>query len=125
MSNMKFKPIFCINCTSIVKKSTKPSRNTGRNVSGKKYRWLHELLKVRGIQLQTEIFICNKCRMIMHKENKRCRHDRLHTTLDNVSGDNETRSEPKITYYLLSFSNFLVSDDIMGKEMIWTIGQCA
>ena len=112
---MKSKPIFCINCTSIVNKSTKPSRNTWRNVSDKKYQWLHELLKVRGVQLQSEIIICNKCRIMMYKENKRRRRDKPHTTLDNVNDNNETRSEPETAYYLSSFSDFLISDDIMGS----------
>ena len=62
---------------------------------GQNNRCLHELLRVRGFQLQSEMIICNKCRIIMQKENKRRRRDKLHTTLDNVNNDNETRSEPE------------------------------
>ena len=52
---------------------------------------------------------------MMYEENKRCRRDTPHTKLDNVNDDNETRSEPETTYYLSSFSDFLVGDDIMGS----------
>ena len=51
----------------------------------------------------------------MYKENKRRRHDKSHTTLDNVSDDNEIRNESDTAHYFSSFSDFLVSDDIMGS----------
>ena len=84
-------------------------------MSDKKYRWLHKLLKVRGIQLQFEMIVCNKYRIMMHEENKRRRRNKPHTKLDNINDDNETRSEPETTNYLSLFSDFLVSDDIIGS----------
>ena len=61
------------------------------------------------------MIICNKCRIMMYKENKRRRCDKPHAKLDNVNDDNETRSEPETTHYLSSFSDFLVNDDIIGS----------
>jgi hypothetical protein len=116
VSDMKFKRIFCINCTSVVNKSAKPSRKTWRDVSEKNYRWLHEFLKARGVQLQSEMIICNKSGITMYKENKRRRHDKPHTALDSINDDNEERNAPEIGHDLRSFNDFLVSDDIMGNS---------
>ena len=37
----------------------------------KKYRWLHNLLRIHGIELQSEMIICSQCRNAFYKENKR------------------------------------------------------
>ena len=65
--------------------------------------------------MQSKLIICNKCRIMMYKKNKRRRRDKPHTTLDNVNDDNETRSEQETAHYLSSFSDFLISDNMMGS----------
>ena len=109
---MKGKPTFCISCKRIVNKSTKPSRSTWRDVSVKRYKWLDELLKAQGVQLESEMIICNKCRKIMYKENKRRRYEVPHLIWDNVVDD---RDESETVDRLPSFTDFFTVNKVMGN----------
>ena len=109
---MMGKPIFCISCKRIVNESTKPSRSTWRNVPAKRYKWLHKPLKVQGVLLESEMIICNKCRNIMYKENKRRRYEVSHLISDNVVDD---RDQSETVDRLPSFTNFFTVNKVMGN----------
>ena len=47
---------------------------------------------------------------------KRCWRDKPYTTPDNGSNNKEMRSEPEKAHYFSSFSDFLISNDIMGSR---------
>ncbi|CAF4953618.1 unnamed protein product, partial [Rotaria sp. Silwood1] len=42
-----------------------------RNVSSKRYQWIHQLVEQRGSELEEEMILCNKCRISLYKEKKR------------------------------------------------------
>ena len=66
-----FKRLSCINCGRKPNRKNHSSKSNFRSVSDKKYRWLHNLLRIHGIELQSEMIICSQCRNAFYKENKR------------------------------------------------------
>lgn len=73
----------CVWCGKNVKKHSITTRKRWRNVSSKRYQWIHELLEQRGSELQVEMVICSKCRTSLYKERKRSRTiDRRTSLLD-------------------------------------------
>ena len=78
----------------------------------KRYKWLHEPLKAQGVLLESEMIICNKCRNIMYKENKRRRYEVPHLISDNVVDD---RDESETVDRLPSFTDFFTVNKVMGN----------
>ena len=66
-----FKRLSCINCDRKPNRKNHSLKSNFRSVSDKKYRWLHNLLRIPGIELQSEMIICSQCRNPFYKENKR------------------------------------------------------
>ena len=66
-----FKRLSCINCSRKPNGKNHSSKFGFRSVLDKKYRWLHNLLRIHGIELQSEMIICSQCRNAFYKENKR------------------------------------------------------
>ena len=66
-----FKRLSCINCGRKFNRKNHSSKSSFRSVSDKKYRWLHNLLRIHGIELQPEMIICSQCLNAFYKENKR------------------------------------------------------
>ena len=66
-----FKRLSCINCGRKSNRKNHSSKSSFRSVSDKKYRWLHNLLRIHRTELQSEMIICSQCRNAFYKENKR------------------------------------------------------
>ena len=67
---MPFELISCIWC----RKNANNSPTTvklWRNISSKRYQWIHKLLEQRGSELEAEMVICSKCRTSLYRERKR------------------------------------------------------
>ncbi|CAF4115827.1 unnamed protein product [Rotaria sp. Silwood2] len=78
---MPFELVSCIWCR---KNTTKHFVNTvklWRNISSKRYQWIHKLLEQRGSELEADMVICNKCRTSLYKERKRGGVVRIDTSL--------------------------------------------
>ncbi|CAF4153887.1 unnamed protein product [Rotaria sp. Silwood2] len=78
---MPFELVSCIWCR---KNTTKHFVNTvklWRNISPKRYQWIHKLLEQRGSELEADMVICNKCRTSLYKERKRGGVVRIDTSL--------------------------------------------
>jgi len=63
--------VSCIWCNKNIKKHSMTRVKSWRNISSKKYQWIHQLLEQRGTELEVEMIICNKCRTMLYKEKKR------------------------------------------------------
>jgi hypothetical protein len=63
--------VSCIWCSKTTKKNSFNQTKCWRNISTKKYQWIHQLLEQRGSDLEIEMFICSKCLTMLYKERKR------------------------------------------------------
>ncbi|CAF3002747.1 unnamed protein product [Rotaria sp. Silwood2] len=67
---MRYKLVSCIWCRKNAKKHTVSVAKSWRNISSKKYQWIHQLLEQRGSELEVDMFICRKCSTSLYKEKK-------------------------------------------------------
>ncbi|CAF1676142.1 unnamed protein product, partial [Adineta ricciae] len=83
----------CINCGRVRCTNIRSSKARFRLVSNKNHGWLHALLKTRGIQLQSEMIICGRCRNLLYREHKHHRYVLDQSTIDSNSLEDASESE--------------------------------
>ncbi|CAF3808882.1 unnamed protein product, partial [Rotaria magnacalcarata] len=86
-----------------------------RLVSDKKYRWLHNLLKMRGIELEPEMIICSQCRIALYRENKRRRSSDMESICNGDDLKNYEDHEYERQQEILPLDNLLILDNIYGN----------
>ena len=106
--------LFCINCGRKCSRKQHSSKSCFRPVSDKKYRWLHTLLKVRGIKLQPEMTVCNQCRSTLYRENKRRRASDMQS-VPNTDDLTDDADEGEEAQQQTVFSANVVFDNIYGN----------
>jgi hypothetical protein len=68
---MSSKIVSCTWCSKNVKKHSITTVKSWRDISSKRYQWIHQLIEQRGTELGAEMIICNKCRIMLYKSKKR------------------------------------------------------
>ena len=86
-----FKRLSCINCGRKSNRRNHSSKSSFRSVSDTKYLWLHNLLRIHGIELPPEMIICSQCRNAFYKEYKR-RHS---SNVGPVFDDDSLKGHPE------------------------------
>ncbi|CAF2187673.1 unnamed protein product [Rotaria magnacalcarata] len=86
-----------------------------RLVSDKKYRWLHNLLKMRGIELEPEMIICSQCQIALYRENKRRRSLDMESICNGDDLKNYEDHEYERQQEILPLDNLLILDNIYGN----------
>ena len=82
----------------------------------KKYRWLHNLLRIHGIELQPEMIICSQCRNAFYKENKHRRSSNVGPVFDDDGLKENPEEENEKLQRIISFDNLLVLEAIYGND---------
>mgnify|MGYP001953039534 CR=1 FL=1 len=68
---MRSKVVSCIWCGKNVRMHLTIRVESWRNISSKRYRWIHKLIEQCGTELEMEMIICGKCRIGLYKARKR------------------------------------------------------
>ena len=104
-----------MNCGRKPNRKNHFSKSNFRSVLDKKYRWLHNLLRVHGIELQSEMIICSQCRNAFYKENKRDRSSNVGSIGDDDDLKEYLEEENEKPQPSIFFDNLLILDDIYGN----------
>ncbi|CAF5198157.1 unnamed protein product, partial [Rotaria magnacalcarata] len=89
--------VACIWCKKNAKKHSVATKKSWRNISSKKFQWIHKLLEDRGSELEAEMIICSKCCTSLYKEKKR------RTVQNNISLLDESEETVNVNVYEESY----------------------
>ena len=104
----------CINCGRVFYSKNRSLRSTNfRTISNKKSnRWLHVLLKARGIQLRDVMYICGQCRNVLRKERRHHRSSQYEVVVDTNTINHEDVDEAQ---QLLETSSVFNTDIVLNE----------
>jgi hypothetical protein len=121
---MQSKVVSCIWCRRTVKKHWVTNGKGWRNISSKRYQWIHKILEQRGTELEAEMFMCSKCRNSFYKERKRVSLGESYRSAEvepeeNVSGSlNEEKNN--MFDFMINVNGFY-GDGKDGNYCVWCL----